>query len=234
MKGIITYITALLLLVSFGSAQAAKTGEVKEDSIYIDNRLDFSVEFPEGWKLKRLKDKDDETNYQRLIATKKNFKVNQTIKRMGGEYTIPTVTIFADSTDLSIEEYSRWLIDQLYTVTSKSEIVLSTELLSDTDLLDSVMVHANKMDSKRLQFKHKYKRFLDTSGRDVNWQRDGGVKLIQDYNIIEVALYKHNDWLIMLYAVCEREFYQLNKMDFQTVFNSLRFIDETAEAESRD
>jgi hypothetical protein len=77
-----------------------------------------------------------------------------------------------------------------------------------------------------MQFKHRYKRFLDTTGRDINWQRNGGVKLVQDFNIIDVAIFKRGDWMIMLYGACEREFYQINRMDFVNMFNSMRFDDE--------
>ncbi|MBD3169633.1 MAG: hypothetical protein GF307_09135 [candidate division Zixibacteria bacterium] len=220
-----TILTLILAFVSFGlcieSANAKKTGKVYDDSIFVDTRLEYEFRVPEGWNIKTQKDKGDNYNYERVVVVKKNYKVNRTVRQLHGDFTIPTVTVFADSTSKTVEEYSRYLLDNLKKVTSKDEILLSTQLLEDTELLDSFMVDYNGIISKRLQLKNSYKRFLDTSRRDVNWQRDGGVKLIQDFNIIDIVIFKKNDWIIMMYAVCEREFYQLNRKAFVQIFNSM-------------
>jgi len=188
------------------------------------------VTAPAGWDIKLLNDKKEQFNFQRAVIVKKNYQVNPIIKELQGEFTIPTVTIFAESSLLPIDGYAKFILDQLYQVTSKNVILLNTELLSETDFLDSMTVDINGDKFKRIQFKHRYKRILDTSGREINWQRDGGAKLIQDFNIIDLAIYKKNDLIIILYAVCEREFYQLEKEAFQNIITSLKFVEPAAQS----
>ncbi|MCP4634494.1 MAG: hypothetical protein GY855_16320 [candidate division Zixibacteria bacterium] len=226
MKRIISITIAIFVVSLPNIGIAAKTGKIVDDSIFVDTRIGFRLTVPENWKIKIQKDKKKKPNYERVVAIKKNYKVNTVVRELHGEFTIPTLTAFADSNQMNLDEYSEYVLKQLYQINTDDDILLSTELLSDTDLIDSFSVELDGVKSKRMQFKHRYKRFLDTTGRDINWQRNGGVKLVQDFNIIDVAIFKRGDWIIMLYASCEREFYQINRMDFVNMLNSIRFDDE--------
>lgn len=214
----------VFLMVLPAVSSAKKTGKIVDDSLYVDNLLGIQVTAAHGWKIKVFREKKKKRNIQRAVIVKKNFKINSLVRELHGDYTIPTVTIFADSTNMTIEQYGDMILDQLYKVNSDNEILLNTELLSETDFIDSITVKVNGLDSKRIQFKHRYKRFLDTSGRDVNWERNGGVQLMQDFNIIDLAIFKKGDWVILLYAVCEREFYQLNKRAIEYMLGSLKVV----------
>ena len=226
MKKCLLILIITIILLPLDHVFAARTGKVYDDSVFVDKRLGYQITSSEGWDIKPQRDKKKKPNYQRVVLVKKNFKIDPIVRELHGEFTIPTITVFADSNGMSIDEYTGHILDQLYQVTSKDQILLNTELLSDTDMIDSFTAELGEVTSKRLQFIHRYKRFLDTTGRDINWQRNGGVKLIQNFNIIDICIFKRGDWVIMLYAVCERQFYQLNRAAVVNVFNSMRYNTE--------
>ena len=94
----------VLALVTCMIAPAAfakkKTVEIKDNTI-TDLKYGWTLTFPDNWKAKSLK----EPNLERVYLIKKNYSVNQYIQTYGGDYTIPTFSIFVQEFNGDLSEY---------------------------------------------------------------------------------------------------------------------------------
>ena len=89
-KKIIAAGILVLCLVQFALAKKEKTIVVK-DTLITDAKYNYSLVVSKNWKAKGF----NEPSIERVFLEKKNYSVNPEVKTYGGDYTIPTIVIFA-------------------------------------------------------------------------------------------------------------------------------------------
>lgn len=89
-KKIIAAGILVLCLAQFALAKKEKT-IVVTDTLITDAKYQFTFAVNKNWKVKGF----NEPSIERVFLEKKNYSVNPEIKTYGGDYTIPTIIVFA-------------------------------------------------------------------------------------------------------------------------------------------
>ena len=203
----------ILAIVIFMAAPAyakkKKTVEIKDNTI-TDLAYNWSMSFPDNWKAKSLK----EPNCERVYLTKRNYSVNQYIQTYGGDYTVPTFSIFAQEFDGDILAFEALIKRALDEHRSENELISKMGILKDCDFITSGNVIIDSTEARQIYIKRNYKRVLDIRGE---------TKYINDHEVHEIYLVKIDNMMYVIQAYCEREFYEANHEEFLAFVESIDF-----------
>lgn len=221
---IVTVVAAL----AGASAHAKKEKTAKiEDDVAVDSKYGWQIQVEDNWKVKSLK----EPSVERLFMEKKNYLVNPYIEKYGGDYTVPRIIIFAQEFDGTARDFESLLKKSLVEHTSDNEIISRMELLRDGEFIISGDVVIDSLPALQVYAKRNYKRVLSIpeSGTGLGTSRQ---EYINDHEVHEIYLLKKDNSIYVIQAYCEREFYEANAEEFQSVVRSFRFADENPSASS--
>ena len=185
-----------------------KTVEIKDNTI-IDPTYGWSMTFPDNWKAKALK----EPNLERVYLIKKNYSVNQYIQTYGGDYTIPTFSIFIQEFNGDLAEYEALIKRSLDEHRSDNELISKLGLLKDADFITSGNVVIDSTQARQIYIKRNYKRVLDVNDEP---------KYINDHEVHELYLIKKDNLMYVIQAFCEREFFETNQEEFTKLVMSFK------------
>jgi hypothetical protein len=200
-------IVAVCMLAPAASAGKKKTVEINDNTI-TDSAYGWVMTFPDNWKARSL----NEPNLERVYLIKKNYSVNQYIQTYGGDYTIPTFSIFVQEFSGDITEYEALLLKSLDEHRSDTELISKLGLLTDCDYITSGNVVIDSSQARQIYVKRNYKRLLDVNGEP---------KYINDHEVHEIYLVKKDNLMYVIQAFCEREFYETNHEEFAKLIMSI-------------
>ncbi|UCC78291.1 MAG: hypothetical protein JSW64_08360 [Candidatus Zixiibacteriota bacterium] len=208
MKRLIVSVVIILMAVPV-YAKKKKTVEIKDNAI-TDLVNNWSMSFPDNWRAKSLK----EPNCERVYLTKKNYSVNQYIQTYGGDYTIPTLSVFAQEFDGDVYAFEALLKRALDEHRSDNELISKMGILMDCDYITSGNVIVDSTRARQIYLKRNYKRVLDIRGE---------TQYINDHEVHEIYLVKVDSMVYVIQAYCEREFYETNQEEFLAFVRSIDF-----------
>ncbi len=208
MKRLIVLIVVIFMAVP-AYAKKKKTVEIK-DNIITDLAYNWTMSFPDNWKAKSLK----EPNCERVYLTKRNYSVNQYIQTYGGDYTVPTFSVFAQEFDGDVFAFEALMKRALDEHRSENELISKMGILKDCDFITSGNVIVDSTEARQIYIKRNYKRVLDIRGEP---------KYINDHEVHEIYLVKVENMIYVIQAYCEREFYEANHEEFLAFVQSLNF-----------
>jgi len=220
MRKVILAICLVVTATSVAGAKKEKTVAYK-DSLLTDSLCGYSLKVTRNWKVKSF----DEPSVERAYLEKKNYSINREIQSYGGDYTIPTITIFVQDFGGTLEDFEALLKKSLEEHQSDNEIIQKLGLLRDSEFIISGEIQIDSLPARQLLLKRNYKRLLaaDPYGRSSDPGKQAE-KFINDHEVHEIFLVKNGDHLLVFQAYSEREFYRKeNKDEFEAMAGSLRF-----------
>ena len=207
-KKTIILAVSILLLASTAIAKKKKTVDITDDSI-TDTKFGWSMSYADNWKTKSFKEPDME----RLFMTKKNYSVNPNLRTYGGEYTIPTVSIFISEFDGTVDDYEALMKKGLIEHRSDNKMISKLGLFRDSEYIISGDVIVDSTRAKQVIAKRNYKRVLDVRGQ---------VQYINDHEVHEIYIIKVDNFIYMIQMFCEREYYETNALEFHNMLESFQ------------
>jgi hypothetical protein len=222
-KKIIAIGILVLCLAQFALAKKEKT-IVVSDTLITDAKYHFSMAVSKNWKVNSF----NEPSIERVYMEKKNYSVNPEVKTYGGDYTIPTVVVFAQEFSGSMDDFISLLQASLDEHRSDNSIIQKLGLLMDSEMVTSGdAVVDSTIKAKHIILKRNYKRLLAKSAyggsTDPSQQPE---KFINDHEIHELYIFKKDNILFVFQAFCEREFYRQENMDeFEGMASKINFLD---------
>jgi len=208
LKRLIVIIVVVFMAVPV-YAKKKKTVEIDDNTI-TDVAYGWTMKFPDNWKAKSFK----EPNCERVYLTKRNYSVNQYIQTYGGDYTVPTFSIFAQEFDGEIYAFEALIKRALDEHRSENKLISNMGILKDCDFITSGNVIIDSTEARQIYIKRNYKRVLDIRGEP---------KYINDHEVHEIYLIKIDNMMYVVQAYCEREFYETNQAEFLALVASLNF-----------
>ena len=210
----------LCLMLSPGAIWAKKEKTiVYADSVLTDQKYHFTMTVSKDWKVKSM----DEPSIERAYLEKKNYSINQKIKAYGGDYTIPTVLIYAQDFNGTVEDFEALLKKSLEEHNSDNEIISKLGLLRDSDYVIGDDVKVGSHDSHHLLLKRNYHRILSTDPYDNDSKPTKNPdQYINDHEVHELYVFKQDSTLFVIQTYSEREFFQENKVDFDKLIASFK------------
>lgn len=190
-------------------AKKKKTVEIKDNTI-TDLTYNWTMSFPDNWKAKSLK----EPNCERVYLTKRNYSVNQYIQTYGGDYTIPTFSVFAQEFGGDVFAFEALMKRALDEHRSDNKLISKMGILKDCDFITSGNVIIDSCSARQIYVKRNYKRLLDVRGEP---------RYINDHEVHEIYLVKVENMIYVIQAYCEREFYEANHEEFLAFVESINF-----------
>jgi hypothetical protein len=190
-------------------AKKKKTVEI-DDNVITDTTYGWTMSFPDNWKAKSLKEPDIE----RVYLTKRNYSVNQYIQTYGGDYTIPTFSVYAQEFEGDILEFEALIRRALDEHRSDNELISKMGILKDCDFITSGNVILDSTQARQIYLKRNYKRILDIRGDQT---------YINDHEVHEIYLVEVNNTIFVIHCYCEREFYEANQEEFLALVQSIDF-----------
>ncbi len=206
-KRIMIVVVALMLTAPMAFAKKKKTVEIKNNLI-TDTTYGWTMNFQDNWKAKALKEPDVE----RVYLVKKNYSVNPNIQAYGGDYTIPSFSIFAQEFNGDVFAFEALLKRSLDEHKSENKIITKMKLLKDSDFITSGNVLIDSLEARQIYIKRNYKRVLEIRGSQ---------KYINDHEVHEIYLVKKGSNIYVIHAYCEREFYETNAEEFHALIQSI-------------
>jgi hypothetical protein len=219
-RKIIAAAILVLCMAQFALAKKEKTIEVK-DTLITDLKYNFTMAVNKNWKAKGF----NEPSIERVFLEKKNYSVNPEIKTYGGDYTIPSIVIYAQDFGGTPDDFISLLQASLEEHRSDNNVIQKLGLLMDSELVtvgDSVI---DSIKAKHVVLKRNYKRLLakDAYG-GKNDPAQQPEKFINDHEIHELYILKKDATLFVYQAFCEREFYRAENMEeFEGIASKLVF-----------
>ncbi len=213
----------VLLLISFvgAVAQAKKNKTAKvEDNIATDLKYGWRITVADNWKAKNLK----EPSVERLFMEKKNYLVNPYVETYGGEYTIPRAMIYVQEFSGSVNDFEALIKKSLIEHRSDNAVISRMGLLRDSEFIISGEVMINSVPALQFFAKRNYDRILTIPDR--SGIGEGRQEYIFDHEVHEIYLIKKENLIYVFQGYCEREFYENNVDEFQSMIRSFELSPE--------
>lgn len=214
---------SIVLVAAVAQAEKNKTASIK-DNVATDLKYGWRIKVPDNWKAKNLK----EPSVERLFMEKRNYLVNPYIETYGGQYTIPRVMIYVQEFSGSERDFEALIKKSLVEHRSDNAIISRMGLLRDGEFIVSGEVLIDSLPAFQIYAKRNYKRVLvipDRSSFGSDRQ-----EYINDHEVHEIYIMKKENLIYVFRAYCEREFYESNAEEFQSIVRSLQLSPESIPA----
>jgi hypothetical protein len=219
-KAVMLMTLAFLAFASSAYAKKEKT-ITRQDTLVTDNKYGYSLVVDNNWKVRDFK----EPSIERVYLEKRNYSVNREAQSFGGDYTIPTVVIFAQEFNGAIGDFEALLKKSLDEHSSDNEIIQKLNLLRDSEYVISNDLVIDSIPARQVFLKRNYKRLLSPNSysSDTRVERQAD-RFINDHEVHELFLVKNGNILYVFQAFCEREFFaKENKDEFESMAKSMKY-----------
>jgi hypothetical protein len=219
-KRIIAAGILVLCMAQFALAKKEKT-VVVNDTLITDAKYNFTMAVNKNWKVKSF----NEPSIERVFLEKKNYSVNPEVKTYGGDYTIPTIVVFAQEFSGTTDDFISLLQASLEEHRSDNSVVQKLGLLMDSEMVTSGDATIDSIKAKHVILKRNYKRLLakDAYGGSTDPAQQPE-KFINDHEIHELYMFKKDNTLFVYQAYSEREFYRAENMEeFEGIASKISF-----------
>jgi hypothetical protein len=218
-KIILAALVIMALMSPLAAAKKEKTITYK-DGVLTDTKYGYTMAVSDNWKVKSL----NEPSVERVFIQKKNYSINRMVQTYGGDYTIPTVNLYAMEFSGTPDDFEALLKKSLEEHRSDNEIIPKLHLLRDAEFVVSGYATIDSNDGRQIIVKRNYQRVLANDAYGRNSEQQQVEKVINDYEVHELYVFKRNNIVYVFHAFSEREFYSLeNKDEFEVMAASIKF-----------
>jgi hypothetical protein len=224
-------LTACLLIITLSiPALAGKTKTaIEKDGVVTDQKLKYTINVPDNWKVKTFKESDDKPEVFRLFLTQKNYQVNMDAKELDGDFTIPEMQFYARPADgTTAQDFFDKLKADVTRHLSDDDIINQLNLLITGEYIDSMHVKLFGEDVIKARYKRVWERHLQADPNDARYRHTGGLIVQTVTDVHEVYMFVHDGYLYVIQDFCEYEFYGQLVEEFANIVASMKFPDATA------
>ncbi len=213
---------SIILVVAVAQAKKNKTAKIK-DNIAIDLKYGWQIKVRDNWKAKSLR----EPSVERLFMEKKNYLVNPYVDMYDAEYTIPRAMIYVQEFSGSEKDFEALIKISLLEHRSDNAIIRKMGLLRDSEFIisgDVLIDTIHALQALQVYVKRTYERVLvipDRSGFGSPREQ-----YINDHEVHEIYIMKKENLIYVFQAYCEREFYESNADEFQSMIRTFEISPE--------
>jgi hypothetical protein len=212
-------IMMVAILAPLATAKKEKTITYK-DSTLTDTKYGYTMTVSNNWKVRA----QTEPSIERSYMEKKNYSVNRMVQTYGGDYTIPTVMLFATDFNGTVDDFEALLVKSLEEHRTDNEIIGKLGLLLDSELITSLESRVDSITARQIILKRNYKRLLANDAYGSQSVTQQVEKVINDHEVHEIFVFKKGNTLFVFHAFSEREFYSKeNKAEFEAMVASISF-----------
>jgi len=215
--GAFMIVTFAVISVSGGKT---KTGEYK-NGVLTDQQFGYTMTIPDNWRVKTL----DEPSIERALFLKRNYEINRTIKDLGGEFTIPEISVFARPDSLTPAAFLEQLKIEVASHKSADNIISQLDLITTGEFSMMQQTMIDSVPTIQAIFKKNYSRKLEVDPNDARYRQYGGLLVQNEWLVNEIYILSHKGRLFVIQTFAEREFYPMNREEFRKIVGSLKFID---------
>jgi hypothetical protein len=212
----IIFIGLALTTIAFGAK--SKSGDYK-NGILTDSQMGYTMVIPDNWRVKVF----NEPSIQRVLMIKRNYEINKTVKELGGEFTIPEIRVFARPDSMTPAEFLDKLKGDVDIHKTQDDIISQLELLSGGEFSQAQDIVLDSIPAIKAIFKKNYERKLEVDPNDAHYRQYGGLLVQNEHLVHELYIFKRNGRLFVIHAFAEREFYPINKDEFNKIIGSISF-----------
>ena len=206
----------ILMLFQFSFAQKKSTGKL-EGNVFADKRFGYNLTFLSNWKLKTEK----EPSLVRASLTKKNYEADRSTRFASHEVNIPTILIMADTTNLTLEQFSEGLLKNNKKLTNRPEYVLKLDFSTESEKVEEREILVDSVKAKMLTFRKTYFKTLEDP-RKLSENGEGNV-IVEDFLVGYLLLFKRESNIFVVQFSCERQFIGPNHKEFATIMDGWKF-----------
>ena len=123
----------IAMLVIPAAAKKTKTA-IYKDGVLTDQKLNYTMEVPDNWKVKTYKESEDEPAVLRVLMSKKNYNINREVEELDGDYIIPEIQIYARQDTMSPEGFLEKLKTAVDMRNSSDDIITQMSLVMEGEL----------------------------------------------------------------------------------------------------
>jgi hypothetical protein len=215
-KKLILIFTTIFLLTGLQAGLAEDAGEVKGDTLYLDNNYEFSLKVSDGWKIKKVGDDDD---IRRLIVLKRSPVVPMHFGNDRSYFTPPMLTLLADTTELEpdsllhlIEVIEDEDIDIVEEALKRFTMPSRANFTPEFDRTRRARV--GDFEGVKVEVQKQYTINIDD-------QFDGAPRRVSDYIYGVLYVLKKDDLAVIAECVSEKERFGFNEKDFEAMVESI-------------
>lgn len=220
MKKIILIFLVGILIVSISHlswAKKQKTGKVKKNT-FTDSKFGYELTFLSNWKLKEEK----EPSLLRASVMKRNYQIDRLSENSRWEFNIPTITIMADTTSLSLEEFKKALLaENTKKIKNRGDYVIKLEFLMGSEVIKETEILVDSIPAKILSMRKPFERVVEDP--TLIYSPYGSQRIINDYLLGYLLLFKYNKSIYVIQFYCERQFFGTNHGEFTRIMEGWRF-----------
>lgn len=219
-------IAALIaMLVIPAAAKKTKTA-TNENGVLTDQRIGYTMEVPDNWKVKTYKESEDNPAVLRVLMSQKNYQINREVEELDGDYIIPEIQVYARQDTMSPEGFLEKLKNAVELRNSGDDIISQLGLVMEGEFVQSGEAELGGLPVIVAYFKRNWERHLQADPGDPRYRHTGGLIVRETHDIHEVYILKHGGDLIVIQGLCEAEFYHNILMaEFGKIIGSLKFGD---------
>lgn len=217
-------IVAGLLVVSFmlGSgawAKKEKTGVLEKD-LFSDTVYGYQLTVPYNWRLKTEKEPS------LLRATLQKAKLENLPAGGGQGYYdgtrfIPTVTVIADTTSLSLERFGELLLEAKGHLPNEKQYLMKMELLLQSTLESQQKVKVAGLDGIKYTLQKKYLKVVsDPRQRVYGTSKE---VTVEESLLGYMVVFKNQNRVFIVQCVGERATFQFEDKEYQKLWESWKF-----------
>jgi len=217
---------ALVLLLAVPAVEAGrkrkKAGKL-DDSVFTDEKYEFSLTVHENWKARIRKDKDS----YRLVLTQKNYGIPPDYQRVPDYTRVPRLAIFADTSTAGVYPFLDSLLSDSYKSDQKKSVVKECEILFESELVPMGRKRAEIGGSSAViwQGKSKYMKEIQETAGSVAGKRVYGA-----YGGAIIVTKKENV-IVLFHVMCEWQFYESVMSEVMSIVTSLKWPGDEGEEE---
>lgn len=216
MRKVVLLLIAVMILFSAGNLQAGKkAGEVIGDSIFHDLKYGYSFKIPPGWEAAKI---EKDKKILRVILAKKSPVVPSQFSADQSYFTEPTLTVLADSSDLSPDSILTLIRSQ------KRESDLIKEALKKFALVTYSEHTPEYSTSRRFSIGGYEGLFIDLRKEyrySINIRNQARAQFVQDFIIGRIYILKDGPATLLIQQIAEKARYGFNDREFEAMIKSL-------------
>lgn len=188
-----------------------------DGNLFRDNAYGFTLQKYDNWKYGKIdKEESAKPRLTRCIITQKSVTYPAVYFGNEDKFTMPTIGVFVDTSDMVLEAYVSDLADRKSKRTSRKELIKDFAVLGKGAFVEQGPITIDGQRSILMHFRQDYEVQLYDRLKDQ-------YKLKEDAILGDVYVTKRDKVFYILTLTCEREIYRTVNEEAKTMIMSVDF-----------